>query len=127
MSATRRIHRTALICAIACAALLLPAAGAVAAPELKANARHAALAQERYYASYGEANGRHGALAQEHYYASYGEPQSLTLPQSPAPSDDSPWLEIALIVAAGLVGVAGVAAIRLRRHRVPRHSPRVAA
>jgi hypothetical protein len=42
------------------------------------------------------------ALAQERYYMSYGEPEPLTLPQSPVPSDDTPWLPIALSITAVL-------------------------
>ncbi len=49
------------------------------------------------------------------------------MPESPAPSDNTPGLAIALTVAALLAIVAGVVAIRLRRHRVRRHAPQVAA
>jgi hypothetical protein len=64
------------------------------------------------------------ALAQERYYMSYGEPEPLTRPQSPVPSDDTPWLPIALSITAGLVIVATSATqlrrLRLRRHRATR-------
>ena len=74
----------------------------------------AALAQERYYSSYGDASDANdssaaldanqtqiqSARAQERYYSSYGEPEPLVAPQPPAPSDDTPWLPIALAIAA---------------------------
>jgi hypothetical protein len=59
------------------------------------------------------------ALAQERYLSSYGEPEPLTLPQSPAPSHDTPWLPIALVIAGALVIVAA-SATQLRRLRVRR-------
>ncbi len=64
---------------------------------------------------------------QAQYYSSYGEPEPLSVPESPAPSDNTPGLAIALSVAALLAIVAGVVAIRLRRHRVRRHAPQAAA
>ncbi len=64
---------------------------------------------------------------QAQYYSSYGEPEPLSVPESPAPSDNTPGLAIALSVAALLAIVAGVVAIRLRLHRVRRHAPQVAA
>ena len=64
------------------------------------------------------------ALAQERYYTSYGEPEPLTRPQSPVPSDDTPWLPIALSITAGLVIVATsgtqLRRLRLRRRRATR-------
>ena len=91
-----------------------------------------ALAQERYYTSYGKSTATDDnvtpaadrALAQERYYTSYGEPEPLTRPQSPVPSDDTPWLPIALSITAGLLIVATSATqlrrLRLRRHRATR-------
>jgi hypothetical protein len=91
-----------------------------------------ALAQQRYYTSYGKSTATDdnvtpaadAALAQERYYISYGEPEPLTRPQSPVPSDDTPWLPIALSITAGLVIVATSATqlrrLRLRRHRATR-------
>ncbi len=81
-----RTHRQTVICAIVFA-LLAPALTVVAP----------ASANERSQAA---------ALAQERYYSSYGEPEPLTVAQSPAPSDDTPWLPIALSVAAALAIVA---------------------
>ena len=64
------------------------------------------------------------ALAQERYYMSYGEPEPLTRPQAPVPSDDTPWLPIALSITAALVIVATSATqlrrLRLRRRRATR-------
>jgi hypothetical protein len=39
---------------------------------------------------------RIAALSWERIAAAYGEPEPLTAPQPPAPSDDPPWLAIAL-------------------------------
>ena len=101
-----------------------------ASPNLT-SAADRALAQERYYTSYGNSTATDdnvtpaadSALAQECYYTSYGEPEPLTRPQSPVPSDDTPWLPIALSIA-GLLIVATSATqlrrLRLRRHRATR-------
>ena len=59
------------------------------------------------------------ALAQERYYSSYGDAKPLARPQSPSPSDDTHWLPIALAIAATLAAVALSAAL-LRRLRVRR-------
>jgi hypothetical protein len=105
MSATR-LYRTAAIAVLACLALSGPAAAVPAD------------------------NGRHsestGALAQEQYYSSYATPEPLDVAPSPAPSNDTPWLAIALSAAALLAIAAAVVAILLRRHRVRRHAPQVA-
>ena len=64
------------------------------------------------------------ALAQERYYSSYGEPEPLAPPRSPVASDDTPWLPVALPVAATLAIVAAGAAhlirLRIRRRRAGR-------
>ena len=116
--------------AIAIAALAAPTALAQAADIHSAADR--ALAQERYYMSYGKSTATDdnatpaadSALAQERYYMSYGEPEPLTRPQSPVPSDDTPWLPIALSITAALVIVATSATqlrrLRLRRRRATR-------
>jgi hypothetical protein len=87
-----------------------------------------ALAQERYYSSYGEPEtidaGTSAAEAQERYYSSYGEPEPRTVAQSPEPSDDTPWLPIALSVAAALAIVAASATLA-RRLRIRRRAARV--
>jgi hypothetical protein len=127
MFTTRRIDRPAILCALVCA-LLLPATS-LAAAQSSEDRQAAALAQERYYSSYGEPQpidaATAAARAQERYYSSYGEPEPLTLPQSPAPSDDTPWLPIALsIVAAAAIVAASTAQLRrllIRR----RHTARV--
>jgi hypothetical protein len=59
------------------------------------------------------------ARAQGRYYSSYGEPEPLTLPQSPAPSDDTPWLPIALSITGALV-IAAASTTQLRRLRLRR-------
>ena len=79
------------------------------------------LATERYYSSYGTPDSS-VALAQERYLSSYGQPASLTAPQSPAPSDETPWLPIALSIAVTLLLVA-VSATQLRRLRFRRRRP----
>ena len=64
------------------------------------------------------------ALAQERYYSSYGEPEPLAVPQSPSPSDDTPWLPIALSIGAALAILAATATqfrrLHLRRRRAAR-------
>ena len=50
------------------------------------------------------------ALAQERYYSSYGAPEPLAPPRSPVASDDTPWLPIALSIAVTLAIVAAGAA-----------------
>jgi hypothetical protein len=86
------------------------------------------LAQERYYSSYGEPElidaGTAAEEARERYYSSYGEPESLTVAQSQEPSDDSPWLPIALSIAVALAIVAASATLA-RRLRIPRRAARV--
>jgi hypothetical protein len=59
------------------------------------------------------------ALAQERYYSSYGDPEPLTVPQSPASSADTPWLPIAFAIAATLA-ITAASATRLRRLRTRR-------
>jgi hypothetical protein len=59
------------------------------------------------------------ALAQERYYSSYGDPEPLTVPQSPARSSDTPWLPIALAIAATLA-ITAASATHLRRLRIRR-------
>ena len=64
------------------------------------------------------------ALAQERYYMSYGEPEPLT---RPLPSDDTPWLPIALSITAALVIVATSATPLRRLRRRRRRATRTAA
>jgi hypothetical protein len=122
MSTARRMHRPAILCALACA-LLLPATSGAAAGQPNQERQAAALAQERYYSSYAEPQpidaATSDALAQERQYSSYGQPQPLAPPQSPAPSDDTPWLAIALSIAAA-VAIAAASATRLRQHGIRR-------
>jgi hypothetical protein len=118
MSITHRLCRSAALCALLCAALVPATAGvALAAPD--------PLAQERYYSSYGTPNSS-PALAQERYLSSYGEPEPLTVPQAPAPTDDTPWLPIALSITALVIVAAS--ATQLRRLRLRRrHAARSTA
>jgi hypothetical protein len=98
---------------VACVLLVvaLSATPAQAAPNSKA----AALAQERYYSSYGTEPGSAAALAQERYYSSYGRPGPLAAsPPVRAPSN-SPLLPIALI--AGTLVLMGASATQVRRFR----------
>ena len=116
MSITHHLRHSAAVCALVCAALAPAMAGV-------AHATPDPLAQERYYSSYGTPDSS-AALAQERYLSSYGEPEPLSLPQSPAPSDDTPWLPIALSITGALVIVAASATqlrrLRLRRRRAAR-------
>ena len=82
----------------------------------------AALAQERHYMGSTPETADAGTpalRAQERYYSSFGEPEPLIVPRSPAPSDDTPWLPIALSVAAALA-IAAAGATQLRRLRIRR-------
>jgi hypothetical protein len=114
MSATRT-SRTRAIAALACAALFALSGSAVAMP-----------ADHNYLAG-SAASAPDPGRAQEQYYSSYGAPEPVHVAPSPAPSDDTPWLAIALTAAALLAIVAFFVAIVLRRHRVRRHAPQVAA
>jgi hypothetical protein len=156
----RRVHRPAILCALASALLMSAMSGAAAARPNQDKQLSAALAQERYYmqrtpetTDAGAACGNQdrqvcAALAQERhymgstpetgdagtpalqaqqrYYSSHGEPEPLIVSQSPAPSDDTPWLAIALSIAAALAIVAASATqlcrLRIRRAELAHHS-----
>jgi hypothetical protein len=60
------------------------------------------------------------ALAQGRYYSSYGEPEPIRGPAAPAPANGIPWLTIALAATIALVA-ASIAAILRRRLRLRRH------
>ncbi len=111
-----------LTCALACT----PGAAAARSGADKA----AALAQERYYSSYGRPHSADArilaALAQERYYSSYGQAEPMTLPASPVAADDQSPLPIVLAVAAMLVVVAAGGS-RLHRIRSRRRSTALAA
>lgn len=108
-----RLRRSVALCAIACAALI-PATGGAAF------AAADPPTQESYYSSY-ETPDASRSVAREHYYSSYGDPEPLSLPQSSLPSDDTPWLPIALSIAGTLIVVAASATqvrrLRFRRRR----------
>ena len=58
------------------------------------------------------------ALAQERYYSSYGEPEPLPVAEAPAPVDEpQPWLPISIAIAAALT-IAAASVMVLRRRRV---------
>jgi len=122
---TTHTHRRTVICALVCA-LLASALISVASAGASELTRAAGVrAQQRYYESSGKSAapdpGKFAAEAQERYYSSYGEPQPLPVAQSPEPSDDSPWLPIALSVAVALAVIAtGTAAARRLRRRPTR-------
>jgi hypothetical protein len=109
-----RISR-AIVCALACTLLASAMSGQAAARSSDVS-QSASAAQERYYSSYGEPQpidtGKAAARAQERYYSSYGELEA------PSPSDDTPWLPIALSIAVTLVMVT--AGVNLRRLRIRR-------
>jgi hypothetical protein len=100
----RRIHRPSIACLLAGALLAFAASGATAAQANDVTQR--ATAQERYYSSYAKPRptdaGTSAARSQERYYSSYGEPTPLIAPESPPPSNDTPWLPIAFAIAAAL-------------------------
>jgi hypothetical protein len=82
----------------------------------------AALAQERYYHSYGEpADGENAVLATERYLSSYGTPQPPTTSTSTVAADPGPTWTAAIIVgtvlsvlSAGIGVLAGRASARAR-------------
>ena len=116
-----RTHRRTVICAIVCA-LLASALTSVAPASANERTQMAgALAQQRYYASYGTPGTidarTSAAEAQGRYYASYGEPEPLAVPQAPEPSGDTPWLPVALSVALAMLAASAAAARRLRLRR----------
>ena len=124
-----RTHRRTITCAIICSLLACALTGVAPASAMD-RTRDAALAQERYYSSYGEPEAidadTAAAAAQERYYSSYGESEPLTVTQSPQPTDDTPWLPIALSVAVALTIVAASATMA-RRLRLRRRTGRVTA
>jgi hypothetical protein len=125
-----RTHRRTIICAIVCALLASALTGVAHAGANERTQTAAALAQERYYSSYGGAGttdyGTSAAEAQERYYSSYGDHEPLTVAQSPEPSDDTPWLPIALSLAVALTIVASSATLT-RRLRIRRRATRITA
>jgi hypothetical protein len=119
-----RTHRRTIICAIVCALLAPGLTGVAPAGANERTQAAQALAQERYYSSYGQPGttdaGTSAAEAQERYYSSYGKPEPLTVAHSPEPSDDTPWPAIALSAALALAVVAASATLarRLRIRRI---------
>jgi hypothetical protein len=109
-------HRSALLAVVVLALLALPAAAA-------AQSGSSALAQERYYSSYGRSatpvSAQTAALAQERYYSSYGNPTAIRTVE-PVPSDGPGWTiavlgGIALLLAGVAFGAAGSRAVVRQR------------
>jgi hypothetical protein len=123
-----RTHRRTIIGAIVCALLASALTGVAPAGANERTQAAAALAQERYYSSYGEPETidarTSAAEAQERYYSSYGEPEPLTVAQAPEPSDHAQWLPIALSVAVTLA-ILAASATAARRLRIRRRATRV--
>ena len=119
------IRRTTLACSIVCALLVCALTGAASAGASERTWTPAP--QALYYASYGASGAvipsRFPAAAQARYYASYGHPQPLAPPPAAQPSGGTPWLALALAVAAALVviaaGVTTAHRVRLRSRRLP--------
>jgi hypothetical protein len=120
--------RRAILWTIVCALLASAIAGVPPAGAKERTQVAQALAQERYYSSYGEPETidarTSAAEAQERYYSSFGEAEPRTVAPSPKPSDPTPWLPIALSVAVALAVVA-TGATRARRLHVRRRHTRV--
>jgi hypothetical protein len=135
---TSRTHRRTVIAATVCALFASILTGvAPAGAETKAASTSAWL--ERGYPAYPTPEridpAIAAALAQERYYSSYGEVERRTVPRSPhdtrpahdtQPADDTPWLPIALSMAAALAIVAA-SATQARRLRIRRRAARVTA
>ena len=120
-----RAHPRTIICAIACALLASAVTGVAPASANEGTQAAAALAQERYYSSYGKpetSDARTAAAeAQERYYSSYGETEPMTVAQSPEPSDETQSLPIALSITVALAMVAASATVA-RRLRIRRRA-----
>jgi hypothetical protein len=107
--------RPLLALVFALALLGLPAVAA-------AQGQNSALAQERYYSSYGNSAGptaaqsENSALAQERYYSSYGQSTGTPAATSSAPSDGPGWTiaaigGVALLLAGVAFGAVGSRAV----------------
>ena len=106
---TTHRRRSTSICTLVCVALMAAfTAAAVAAP----------APEDGYYRSFDVSP----AEAQADYYSSYGAPDPLSAPQSPAPSDDTPWLAIAASIA-GAILIAAAGASQVHRVRIRRRRP----
>ena len=100
MSITRSTHNS--IAAIATAAALVP------------------------FALTGTAGAAVDPVAQERYYSSYGSPKPLSRPDTPATSDETPWLPLGLAVGGSVILVATTASQR-QRARIRRRAARTPA
>ena len=117
MVTIRWIRRAAVVSAVVCASLTLGLSGVALAGPIER-----ALAQEQSYMGGGKPDSS-AAIAQERYYSSYGEPEPLTLPQPADPPDHTPWLAIGLSLAAAVATIA-LSATQLRRLRHRRRTAR---
>ena len=104
--------RAAVAAIVATACLAIPPSASATQPQSASKQTQSvgALAHERYYSSYGEPDtidaGTSAAQTQERYYSSHGKREPPTVAQSPAPSNHTPRLPIALSVAVALAIVA---------------------
>jgi hypothetical protein len=130
MSNASRIRRPVILATLACALLGAPTGGGVAAAQPNDDARcriqlGAGLGFVPCYHDRHKSTPTRSddsppltvARAQERYYSTYGEPEPLTLPQSPAPGDDTPWLPIALALAVAVLLTTTATQVRRLRLR----------
>jgi hypothetical protein len=98
-------------------------------PNISADATRAALAQERYYMSYGVTPAADAALAQERYYASYGKPTPLTHATRTVAADTGNGIArlpfVIAVVGALIVGLGAGSGLHLL-HARRRHATRLA-
>jgi hypothetical protein len=121
---SRLTRALALVTMLAAMTLTALTAVAQAQPTTDDAARRQALAQERYYDSFGRQNpATQAALAQERYYSTWGYGDT----PAPAPAEPSGrpgWLVPAIGVLAGILALLGVLAtmlLRRARGRVRAH------
>jgi hypothetical protein len=114
------LHRMTIVTALAVALLTSAMGGAAAArpTDLRSEMQTSSLAGTTEQ-NLDAARREQIALAQERYYSSYGEPEPLPAPEPAAPVDDpQPWLPIAVATAAALTVVATSVTLVRRRRRV---------
>jgi hypothetical protein len=113
---SRLTRALALVTMLAAMTLTAQTAVAQAQPSTDDAARRQALAQERYYESFGRQNlATQAALAQERYYSTWGY-GAASAPAPAQPGGQPAWLVFALaVLAAVLALVAGVAVLAARR------------
>lgn len=112
MFTTRHAWRSAALCAFACA---------LAVAALAATASAHPVAPEHYFGSYGDPVPLSPALAQERYYRSYGAADVVTARDTATQGDA--WLVVALSAGGALVLAAAGFAGRQWTHRRRRVVP----